>query len=413
MNLKLNSLNRDLFAVSGANDIRVNTAGGKHISRNDVVSSGRLLLTEYVGGQLNLRPDTKGSFTSRLNGVNYSDFAQKTTEKTLMFCAALANQAVGKEAPASFDEVRNNMSYAKDENFLRALAAITRDVLEPTLFAVMDDVAAGNLMQWETVPFGGTKEITIASNDVFLFEDSAWGSARSASYNRLYDKTITLNPSPKTTQAKIYWYQHVVNGDIGRYYAAIVRGMWNKIYAMFIQNLTSAIGNVAYIPTGLTASGYTTDNWNAITTKVAAANNVRRDNLVAFGTVQALSRVLPTDGTGAAIVGLQYGLGEDWIRRGYIPNAAGVQLVEILPAIVPGTQNSTLDTIGFGDNIVVTAKGGYGYAPIYGGYYEGSPLTLELRPEETGDLTIDVTATAIFDMKPVFASKVGVITDVA
>ena len=35
MNLKLNSLNRDLFMVSGANDIRVNTAGGKHISRND------------------------------------------------------------------------------------------------------------------------------------------------------------------------------------------------------------------------------------------------------------------------------------------------------------------------------------------------------------------------------------------
>lgn len=412
MNLKINSINKKYFEVGGANDIRVNGADGVAISRNDVVAAGRLALCECIGSELDKRPDTKGSFISRLNGISYSDFARKTTEKTMLFCAIMANKAVGKDAPASYEEVRNNLSYAKDETFLRTLAAITKDVLEPTFFNIMDDVAAGNLMQWESVPFGGTKEIEIASNDVFLFEDSAWGSARSASYNALYDKTITLNPRPYTTQAKIKWYQHVVNGDIARYYAAIIRGMWNKIYAKFIGLLTTAIGNTAYIPTGLTASTYTSDNWNRITTLVAAANGVRRDNLLAFGGINALSKVLPVDGTPAAITGLQYGLGEEWIRRGFLPNAAGVQLLEIYPAIVPGTQNSTIKTIDFGSNIVIAAKGGYGYAPIYAGYYEGSPMTLELRPEETGDLTIDVTATAMFDMKPVFASKVGALTSV-
>lgn len=412
MNLKINSINKAFFEVGGDNDIRVNGADGTTISRNDVVAGGRLALCEYIGSELDKRPDTKGSFVSRLNGIAYSDFARKVTEKTMLFCAIMANKAVGKDAPTSYEEVRTNLSYAKDETFLRTLAAITKDVLEPTLFNIMDDVAAGNLMQWEPVPFGGTKEIEIASNDVFLFEDSAWGSARSASYNALYDKTLTLNPHPYTTQAKIKWYQHVVNGDIARYYSAIIRGMWNKIYAKFIGLLTTAIGNTAYIPTGLTASTYTSDNWNRITTLVAAANGVRRDNLLAFGAINALSKVLPVDGTPAAITGLQYGLGEEWIRRGFLPNAAGVQLLEIYPAIVPGTQNSTLNTIGFGNNIVIAAKGGYGYAPIYAGYYEGSPMTLELRPEETGDLTIDVTATAMFDMKPVFASKVGAITNV-
>lgn len=413
MNLKINSIDNKYFETEAANDIRVNSASGTAISRADVVAGGRTLLCEYIGGQLNQRPDTKGQFQSRLNGISYADFSRKVTEKTMLFCGIVANQSVGKEVPESYEDVRKNLSYAKDANFLRTLAAITKDVLEPTLFNIMDDVAAGNLMQWETVPFGGTKEIEIASNDVFLFEDSAWGSARSASYNALYAKTITLNPHPYTTQAKIKWYQDVVNGDIARYYTAIVRGMWNKIYAKFIGQLTSAVGNTAYIPTGLTASTYTSDNWNRITTLVAAANGVRRDNLLAFGGINALSKVLPVDGTPAAITGLQYGLGEEWIRRGFLPNAAGVQLLEIYPAIVPGTQNSTLDTISFGNDIVIAAKGGYGYAPIYGGYYEGSPMTLELRPEETGDLTIDVTATAMFDMKPVFASKVGAITNVA
>lgn len=413
MNLKINSIDNKYFETEAANDIRVNSASGTAISRADVVAGGRTLLCEYIGGQLNQRPDTKGQFQSRLNGISYADFSRKVTEKTMLFCGIVANQSVGKEVPESYEDVRKNLSYAKDANFLRTLAAITKDVLEPTLFNIMDDVAAGNLMQWETVPFGGTKEIEIASNDVFLFEDSAWGSARSASYNALYAKTITLNPHPYTTQAKIKWYQDVVNGDIARYYTAIVRGMWNKIYSKFIGQLTSAVGNTAYIPTGLTASTYTSDNWNRITTLVAAANGVRRDNLLAFGGINALSKVLPVDGTPAAITGLQYGLGEEWIRRGFLPNAAGVQLLEIYPAIVPGTQNSTLDTISFGNDIVIAAKGGYGYAPIYGGYYEGSPMTLELRPEETGDLTIDVTATAMFDMKPVFASKVGAITNVA
>lgn len=413
MNLKINSIDNKYFETEAANDIRVNSASGTAISRADVVAGGRTLLCEYIGGQLNQRPDTKGQFQSRLNGISYADFSRKVTEKTMLFCGIVANQSVGKEVPESYEDVRKNLSYAKDANFLRTLAAITKDVLEPTLFNIMDDVAAGNLMQWETVPFGGTKEIEIASNDVFLFEDSAWGSARSASYNALYAKTITLNPHPYTTQAKIKWYQDVVNGDIARYYTAIVRGMWNKIYSKFIGQLTSAVGNTAYIPTDLTASTYTSDNWNRITTLVAAANGVRRDNLLAFGGINALSKVLPVDGTPAAITGLQYGLGEEWIRRGFLPNAAGVQLLEIYPAIVPGTQNSTLDTISFGNDIVIAAKGGYGYAPIYGGYYEGSPMTLELRPEETGDLTIDVTATAMFDMKPVFASKVGAITNVA
>ena len=408
--MKLNSLNNKLFEVSTANDIKVNAAGGTNLSRNKIVAGGRMVLCEYIGRQLASRPDYKNEkFNSRL-GEKYNDFAQNVTDETLLYCATVANQLVGRDAPESAEAVKRNRSYAKDDNFIRTLAAIAKDVLEPTLFAIMDDVAADNLMKWEAVPFGGTKEIEIASNDAFLFEDSAWGSARSASYNTLYSKSLTLNPRPFTTQGKLKWYQDVVNGDIGRFYAAIVRGMWNKIYAKFISALVNGIGNTAYVPTGLTASTYTSANWAQITTLVATANGVKRDNLLAFGDIGSLSQVLPVDGLGGAITGLQYGLGEEWVRRGFLPNVAGVQLLEVTPAIVPGTQNSTLDTIGMPANtIVITAKAGYGYAPIYAGYYDGSPLTLELRPEQTGDLTIDVTATAMFDIKPVFASKVGVI----
>lgn len=414
MNLKINSINNAAFDAAGVGeDITVVALDGTKASRRDIISAGRLCATEYTGLNLSGRPDVKDTFRSRLNGrTGYADLSRSTADKMLLFCAAMANKSEGRPAPASVDEVKKNANYARNEQFLRTLAAITSDVLEPIYATIMSDVAMGGLMQWEAIPFGGTKEIDIKSNDYFRFEDSAWGSARSASYNALYAKTVTLNPKPYTTQAKIKWYQDIVNGDAGRYFAAIMQGMWNKIYAIFIQRLVAATSNHALVPAALTVSTYTTANWNALTTKVAAVNGVTRSDLLAFGEIGPLSKVVPTDGASAAILGMQYGLGERWFREGFLPNAAGVSLLEIMPAVVPGTQNYSIDTIGLGNSIIVTAKGGYGYAPIFAGYYDGSPMILELTPDKTGDLTIDLTATAMFDIKAVVASKIGVMTNV-
>lgn len=412
--LKLNTLSNTVFDAAGVGeDITIVAQDGTKVSRRDLISAGRLCATEYTGLNLAGRPDVKEDFRSRLNNkAEYSAFSHDVSDKMLLFCAAMANKADGRPAPASVAEVKKNANYARNEAFLRALAAISVDVLEPIYATVMSDVAMGGLMQWEPIPFGGTKEINIKSNDYFRFEDSAPGSARSASYNRLYAKTITLSPKFYTTQAKILWYQDIVNGDAGRYFAAIMRGMWNKIYAIFIRQLVAATSNTALVPSALTVSTYTTANWNSLTTKVAAVNGVTRSDLLAFAEIGPLSKVIPTDGLGAAMLGMQYGLGERWFREGFLPNAAGVSLLEIVPAVVPGTQNSTVDTIGLGSSIIVTAKGGYGYAPIFAGYYDGSPMVLELTPDKTGDLTIDLTATAMFDIKPVVASKIGVMTSV-
>lgn len=413
LNLKINAIDKNVFNSADITDVTVTAKDGTKASRREIVALSRLLTSEYAGKQIASRPGFEGSFMSRLNeGQRYSDLSRNACDKTLLFCAGLANQAVGREAPASIAEVKANIGYSKDAHFLRTLGAIATDVLTPVFYDIISDVAMGGLMQWEAIPFGGVKEINIESNDVFVFEDSAWGSARSASYNALYNKTITLNPHPYTAQAKAKWYQIAVNGDIGAYYNAIIRGMWSKIYAIFMQNLLAATSDTTKIPSGLKASTYTSDNWATITTLVAAANGVKRENLLAYGMIKPLSRVLPVDGLGAAITGLQYGLGEEWFKQGFLPNAAGAQLLEVNPAIVPHTQNSTLETIGLGSNIFITAKAGYGYAPIYAGYYEGSPMTIEMTPDVTGDLTIDITATAMFDTKAVFGSKVGLLTNI-
>lgn len=413
MALKLNSLTNEVFEASSQHDetVRVNSTS---ISRNDIIASGRLIACEYVGNNLNKRKNQTEQYVSRLNGegLDYATYAALHRDNKLMFCAAMANKAVGKPAPNSVKEVKNDPGYCKNETFLRTMAAIDRDILTPLMFSVFDDVSAGGLMQWMPVPMGSTYQVDIRSNDVFLFEDSSFGSAKSTTKNYLYGKTITLNPTPYSCNATIYWYRDIVNGDSGYYYAAIMRGMWNKIYAKFLGALKNAANGASFIPAGLTADTYTTANWINITEKVAAANGVEVSDLLAFGTRASLSNVLPVDGEGGAILGLQYGLGKEWFQEGFLPNAAGVDLVPVRPTIVPGTQNSTVDLLTLDDSIFILAKAGAGYAPMYGAYFEGSPLQLTATPRETADLTIDINVTAMFDIKPVFASKVGLITSV-
>lgn len=410
--LKINSISNDIFDSVKCADRKV-AINGVNLSRNDIVATGRLIALEYAGRQLNSRADLKAKFNSlaEARGLDYASIAQDHQKSKFLFCAAIANNAVGKEAPSSFEEAKNG-NYRTNKDFWAAYNAIDVDVITPIFPTIFEDVASGGLMQIVETPLGRTYPLDVASNDVFLFEDSSWGSGRSTTKNYLYGKTITLNPKVYSCNATIKWYQDVVQGDAGRYYAAIMGGMFNKIYAIFMSALTTAAEGTKYIPAGLKETTYTSGNWTNLTTLVAAANGVSRRDLFAFGSPQALSAILPVDKNGNAIVGLQYGLGESWFERGYLPKASGVEFIEVAPVIVPGTQNSTLDTIGLGDDIYIAAKGGSGYAPIYCAIAEGTPITMVATPRDTADFSIDINVGAMFDIKPVFASKVGVMQDV-
>ncbi len=406
--LKLNSLSNTLFECSAENDVKV-AVNGANISRNDLVATGRLIAAEKMG---NMISTADNRYNSRLeeSGLSYKDVMEKHRDALLLFCAARANAEVGKEAPSDVNEVkRNARAYSNNEVFFKTLAAITIDVISPIFASVYEDIGSRGLMQVVNVPFGGTYQLDVKSNDIFLFEDGSWGSSRSTSKNYLYGKTLTLNPRPFTCNATIKFYQDVVTGDVGDYYASIMKGMWNKIYALFIQALTTGAANTAYVPTGLIAQSYTTENWIRIKELVAAVNGVDTSDLIAFGSAAALSQILPVDAQGNALVGLQYGLGEQWFREGYLPKAAEVSVVKVPPVIIPGTQNTTVSTLGFGDDIYITARAGRGYAPVYMGVADDTPIELVRDARSTADFTIDINVTMAIDVKAVFASKIGVI----
>lgn len=406
LNMKLNNLGRDTFAVRPDHDEMVG-----QISRNQLIASGRLCATEYMGKTLS-RND--GSYNSRLKefGGDYAKLSQAHMEQKLIFCAARTYQVQGRPAPNSIEDVRKDRSLYKDPIFLRTLSAIDSEVVTPLLYSVFSDLG-GSMLNLSTVAVGETKEVNILSNDIFLWEDSAPGSGHSTTKNYLYADTITLNPRMYSCNGTIKWFQMIaIDGgmDAGWYYAAILQGLWSKIMAIYTSSLLTAAANQVYVPSYLAFSSYNSANWAAATTAVAVANGVRRDQLMAFGEYGALQVVLPSGTPSDAA--LTYGLGEEWMRNGFVSMVGRVPLFEVMPALIPGTVNTSGTMIGLGDKIFITARVGNSLAPIYGVMADGWPLMLEYSASETADFEISINASALMDFKAVMAGKMAVISNV-
>lgn len=388
-------------------------AGSQNDERKDLVAGGRLILAEAHARKAAEARHEK--FETRLNDAEYTETNEKLTKRTMMFCAKIAAAARGEDAPADYNEfLKGGRKWASDPNFLRCLQGITADVISPMLPYTTSN-ALGALAFVDKVGIGQTYEVNVLSNDVFLFQDSAWGSSRSVPKNYLYSKSITINPKPRSAAAKIKWYQLVGNekggADIGRYYLALAGGSNNKILALWNGAMNSGVSNGAFVPSYLKKTGYNTANWISLAKAVSQANGLPRESIVAYGDWAALSKVLPS-GT-AQDAALTYGLGSEWFGTGFMGTCMGVPLAAIQNAYVAGTVNLASPTEMLASDVIyMLPRAGEGFAPVYI-IFEDDPIVLEMSPDQTGDMTIDINMTVSVEAKPVFGSKVGVMSSVS
>lgn len=415
--LKLNSIDRTLFESKGQDNIgelkiRRN---GKTITREDLVTTGRLLAVEYAGNEYNASRNAIEKYNSMLpEGVVLSQLDKNYTENLFLYCASKANESVGRQAPATYEEARANAgAYAGDTTFYKVLAAITEEVVRPVIFPVLESATMNGMMAWDSVAFGGTKEYKVESNDIVVFEDTAEGAQRNVGATYLYGRTVTARPKLTAGKAVIRYYQDIVNGSAGSYFNAIIRGFWAKVYGKWNSVLAAAAADSSYVPSGLHTSTYTTANFTAITRAVGLANGVDRKAVFAFGDILALQKIVPTDGTGAAITGLQMGLGNEWFKNGFIGNVGGVDIIEVAPVVKPGTMNYNPEGI-FPTNVIYFAAKN-GLKPPFAGVYYGdqNPMTVTMQPEFNADYSVVIDAQAWFDIIPLFASKIGYIDSIS
>lgn len=383
--------------------------------RSNIIAAGALLTYEYARkGQDAMHKalnSAETTATAHLDDKQYKEVNERFGKQHLLYAAKMACANTGKKAPATFEEFsKRGQEFYGNSAFYAVLQGIYEEVLTPILPRVYSE-AVSVFADVVEVGFAETHAITISSGAIPVFQDSAWGASRSVPENRFYDKTVTLNPQPKTAEIAIKWHQMVGNNtDWGKYMANLVAGMYAKTMGMWNAAMTAAASNTALVPSGLIYN-FNSVNWVTLANKLAAVNNTGIRNLIAYGGAVALSKVLPTQATGSSNANMDAALatllGADYISAGYLGEYMGVRLMPLVDATIPNTTYGDVSTILPTDKIWMLASSGY--KPLTIAYNSFTPISIEIEAEKNPDFMVKLNLTTALDSVAVFASRCGLI----
>lgn len=404
--LSLNSLSPSVF------EVRNNETMDNSRDRAEIVAMGRLLAYENARRGKNAMDSAMNIHTNglaeQLNDKEYAKLNERFQAEHLLYAAKKACSVTGETAPESFEDFkRKGMTFYKNSTFLKVLQGIYQEIVYPILPRVYSE-AVSVFADVVEVGFAETYQITVGSDDIPVFQDSAWGASRSVPANRFYSKDITLNPQPKTAEIRMKWHQMVGNNvDFGRFFANLSAGLYAKTLGMWNSVLTALASDTTKIPSSLIYT-FGSVNWVTLANKLAALNNTNINNIKAFGNAVALSKVLPTQQTGSSNTAMDAALatllGADYIRSGYLGEYMSVGLFPLQDAIIPGTLNTILDT----QKIWLMASNAR--KPMTICYNSATPITIELRPEEGPNFELGINLTIALDCAAVVADKIGYVT---
>ncbi len=398
--LNLNSVSNEVFAINGSDQ------------REDIVAKGRVLFYEHaLKGKMAVL-SAKGQNTTvqrTMNDRGYKQLNEQFQRESLLYAAKLACASTGKKAPESWEEFkRNGGEYYGNARFYAVLQGIWQEVIIPILPAVYSE-ALSDFAETVEIELGQTYAVSIGSNDIPVFQDSSWGASRSVPRNRFYSRDYTLNPTPKSCWITAKWMQLVgTNMDFGVFFANMVAGMYAKTMGMWNEAMTTATEDTSLIPTNLNFT-FNNQNWVKGANKIAALNNTTISDVFATGGTVALSKVLPNTVTGSTNVNMDAAiatlLGADYTKAGYLGQFMAVRLMPMRDVIIPGTQNTTVETMLSENDIWMLA--GNGRKPLTIGYTSGTPISIEMDPTRTGDFEIGLNLTIALDSVATFASKIA------
>lgn len=405
--ITLNSVDRSIFQVN---------ASGNAMERADIIAEGRALFFEQarkgktaINKALKLNDEIPAE---QVKEAEYPALNRMFQRDHLLYAAKVACASTGETAPDNWENFKKQgQRFYNNKAFWAVLQGIYQEIVIPILPAVYSD-AVDVFADTVEVGFGETYALSIGSQDIPVFQDSAYGSSWSVPANRFYSRDYVLNPQPKTAMIVAKWHQLVGNNeDFGRFFANITAGMYAKTMAMWNQAITAAASDTTLVPSGL-SSTFSNVNFVTQANKVAAVNSTQLGSLFCTGNMVALSKVLPTQVTGSTNVNMDAAiatlLGADYTRSGYLGEFMGVRLLPLTDVIVPGTQFTTVSTVLASNRIWIMSASGR--KPMTIGYTAETPITVELEPMRNAAWEVGINLTISLDMVSVFSSKVATLT---
>ena len=372
---------------------------GKGDARARIITSGRLLMAEAAKRRLNGRND-KSVYALSLNNDKYSALEHNHKKALFSFAQKVANSFLGKETDSDVSITRE-MAY--NDTFIKVCQDIMADIITPMMPIVTNDML-GIFAETHEIELGQTKQITINSNAIFTYEDSADG-VHSAVNQYLYKDTVTLNPHRVSARSKVNWFEYFSNGgDLGELYNALALGWYAYVTGRFAKTFNTAINSTDYTPSPLIANSYSTVNFAKVVANVKRANGGGR--IAAFGDILAMSGIGPEKDSNDMY---RAALGDEWAHIGYLTSYKGADLYAIDNAIIPDTVNTSLTPVFSESTVWVTVINGL--KPIHIGLGK-QRMQLTLTPDKTADDSMVIENNLYADVQIAMGSKIGAILNV-
>lgn len=328
---------------------------------------------------------------------NYKDKTEK--KKTL-------NEGIGKYVVAGtkFEEkfalegleIFRNPQVVKNSQIRENFESIITEVINAVAPAVASAKYRDIFAEVVQVGWGQTARFNVKSNGLFKVNEIAEGINRGV-LQPIYNDEFTVNTGKIEIATSIDWFAIAAGVfDWGEFALKVGTSFDGYIFLKILAAMTSA---TTQLGDAYEANGIDTTNWTNICSKVSSANG--GIPVYGLGTLSALNQVYPET------VGLQYGLGAEIAKEGFLGKYLGVGLIAIDQILVPGTTNSTATLAIPSTKIYITSA--YGDKPVKV-VYEGDSVVIDSIPTDNPDRTYGMSIQMKVGVAAVVGSKFGTIT---
>lgn len=303
------------------------------------------------------------------------------------------------ESRLSGTEGRNilkNPQFTRDLNVRNKFDAVIAEIMNVVIPMTTSEKFGETFMDVHQVGWGDTARFLVSSNELFKVNEIAEGIRRGI-LQPIYNNEYTIDTATIEIATSIDWYSVAAgNFDWGQFGLRAGRSFEGYIMLKGIVALASATTEMG---AAYSAAGFSTTDWTTLVDRVSSANGGAA--VYGLGTLAALNKIIPST------VGLQYGLGQEVAKDGYLDRYLGARLIPMDQVIRPGTVNSTADLLMPTNVIYLVATDEYKPVKVV---FEGTSTVVEWIPEQTTDKTYAIGVQMKVGVGTVVGSKFGTIT---
>ena len=355
---------------------------------NDVIRLGIDLTARYAENKSKTLTTVEQDDYNELNKTYYEALAKRSIEHAGYTYTSI--------------DMLKNPQITQSLRFREHFDAVIAQVMTPVAPAVVSQEFQ-NVAEVKQIGYGDTGVFRVKSNDLFRVNDIAEGVQRGA-MQRLYNNEFTVNPTSKQINFGVDWY-YMAAGlvDMGDWAYRAGASFGGYINANIISALNTIVTTGCAASSAYFAYGFSDKNFIKVAQLVSVAN--AGAEVYAMGSLATLGVIFPST------TGLQYSLGMEIAKEGFLDKYKGIRIVPIQPAVVPGTVNSTSPTLIVPDGYVYFMGMGT-YKPIKV-VFEGQNVTVQSIPTETPDKVGGMAITMKLGVSSVVGSKFGGLLGVA